>query len=378
MREGIIFRKNRSNQLLMYVPSEMESNLIRHIHEKIGHLGVTKCYEQLKMHYWFPDMVNKVGKFIQNCIRCIMYSAPARTNQRNLYNIPKEPIPFHTLHLDHFGPLPSLQSKRKHILVVVDAFTKFVKLFPVVSTSTKEVCASLNKYFEYYSRPSRIITDRGSAFTSLEFSSYLLEQNITHVKVAVASPQANGQVERVNRTLTGILSKLSEPLHHSDWVKQLAHVEFALNNTVSRSIQTTPSRLLFGIDQKGIIVDRLTEFLEDKNVNRVDRNLDVIREHAHSSIKKLQDANLQQFDEHHNPAKTYEIGEYVVIKNTDTTIGKNKKLIPKFKGPYVVHKVLPNDRYVIRDIEDCPITQLPYDGVIEACNIRKWTTFLIE
>lgn len=372
MKDGIIFRKNPRNQLLMYVPSEMESNLIRHIHEKIGHLGVTKCYEQLKMHYWFPNMMNKVEKFIQNCIRCIMYSAPARTNQRNLYNIPKEPIPFHTLHLDHFGPLPSLQSKRKHILVVVDAFTKFVKLYPVVSTSTKEVCASLNKYFEYYSRPSRIITDRGSAFTSLEFSNYLLERNITHVKVAVASPQANGQVERVNRTLTGILSKLSESLQHSDWVKQLAQVEFALNNTVSRSIQTTPSKLLFGIDQKGIIVDRLTEFLEDKNVNQVQRNLDVIREHAYSSIKKSQDANLRQFDEHHIPAKTYEVGEYVVIKNTDTTIGKNKKLIPKFKGPYVVHKVLPNDRYVIRDIEDCPITQLPYDGVIEACNIRKW------
>ena len=56
----------------------------------------------------------------------------------------------------------------------------------------------------------------------------------------------------------------------------------------------------------------------------------------------------------------------------DTTIGTNKKFIPKFRGPYRVHKVLPNDRYVIRDIENCQITQIPYDGVIEASRIRKY------
>lgn len=35
-------------------------------------------------------------------------------------------------------------------------------------------------------------------------------------------------------------------------------------------------------------------------------------------------------------------------------------------------KVLPNDRYVIKDIENCQITQLPYDGIIEARHMRKW------
>lgn len=195
MRDGIVFRKYRRGGLFLYVASEMEDNLIRHVHEKIGHLGMIKCYQQIRMHYWFPYMLEKVGKFIKNCLKCIMYSAPARSNEHNLYPIPKEPIPFHTVYVDHFGPLPSLKSKRKHILVVIDAFTKFVKLYPVVSTSAKEVCASLNRYFEYYSRPSRIISDRGSCFTSSEFSLYLSKRNITRVKVAVASPQANGQVE---------------------------------------------------------------------------------------------------------------------------------------------------------------------------------------
>lgn len=62
----------------------------------------------------------------------------------------------------------------------------------------------------------------------------------------------------------------------------------------------------------------------------------------------------------------------MVIRNVDTVIGTNKKLIPRYRGPYEVHKVLGNDRYVIRDIENCQLTQLPYDGVVEANKIRKW------
>lgn len=42
------------------------------------------------------------------------------------------------------------------------------------------------------------------------------------------------------------------------------------------------------------------------------------------------------------------------------------------RGPYRIHRVLPNDGYVIRDIDGCQLTQLPYDGVIEASRIRKW------
>lgn len=62
----------------------------------------------------------------------------------------------------------------------------------------------------------------------------------------------------------------------------------------------------------------------------------------------------------------------MVIRNVDTTIGTNKKLIPKFKGPYVVHKTLPNDRYIVTDIENCQLKQIPYQGVIESARLRLW------
>ena len=168
--EGLVVKIDDSGRRLFWVPAEMQNNVIRLVHEKLAHQGVDKCCSKLLKRYWFPRMRSKVDLFIKNCLQCLMYSAPVRNNERNLYMIPKLPIPFDTLHIDHFGPLPSVISKRKHLLVVVDAFTKFVKLYPSNGTSTKEVLCTLDKYFEYYSRPRRIVSDRGTCFTSAAFA----------------------------------------------------------------------------------------------------------------------------------------------------------------------------------------------------------------
>lgn len=264
LTDGVVFRVNSERDKRMWVPSDMEDNVIRLVHEMVGHQSVDKTVERIKQHYWIPGCREKAKGFIERCLDCLMYATPASMSERNLHMIPKRPVPFDTIHIDHFGPLPAIQSKRKHILVVVDAFTKYVKLYPVVSTSTREVTASLEKYFGYYSRPRRVVSDRGTCFTSAEFEDFPLKRNIDHVRVATASPQANGQVERMNRVLKAMLGKMTEPILHADWTKLLESVEYAMNNSTHRSTGETASRLLFGVDQRGKVVDKLTEYLDAK------------------------------------------------------------------------------------------------------------------
>lgn len=302
-----------------------------------------------------------------------MYKKPHRKQIRDLHSIPKTPIPFHTIHADLCGPLPSILSKKKHILVITDAFTKYSKLYAVTATSTKEVTMCLNKYFEYYSRPTQIITDRGSCFTSLEFSSYLNDNNIAHHKVATGSPQANGQVERMNRILEPMLGKLSEPDRQSNWTKVLSNVEYAMNNHVSKSTKFTPSILLFGTEQKGKDIDVLTEYLQEKNdINLINRDLKKIRATADTNIKASQKMNECQHAKKSVSPPKYQLNDFVVIKNNDTTAGINKKLAPKYKGPYKISKILPNDRYIVSDIDTFQVSQIPYNGTIEAANIKSW------
>lgn len=192
------------------------------------------------------------------------------------------------------------------------------------------------------------------------------------MKVAVASPQANGQVERVNRTVKAMMGKLTEPINHADWTQKLNQIEYALNNTKHSTTGYSPCELLFGINQRGLLPDELTEYLEKEHQETPPRSLIEIRTTAKNAIDKSQQYSENRQAERGTPARAFKQGDFVVMRNVDVTIGTNKKLIPTYRGPYTVHKILPNDRYVIRDVENCQLTQRPYDNIVEAARLKLW------
>ena len=68
--------------------------------------------------------------------------------------------------------------------------------------------------------------------------------------------------------------------------------------------------------------------------------------------EKAQNYNRKYFDKSRKEAYKYKEDYYVMVKNFESTPGVSKKLIPKYKGPYRVIKVLRNDRYVLGDVEN--------------------------
>jgi len=105
--------------------------------------------------------------------------------------------------------------------------------------------------------------------------------------------------------------------------------------------------LLFGIDQLGTINDEIRVLLDPYSDN--DRDLITIRDRKASIIENNQRVSEDYYNSKRKHATTYKEGDYVMISNTDVTPGVNKKLIPKYKGPYVVKAVLDHDRYVVAD-----------------------------
>lgn len=368
---GLVYRKI-NKKVFFYVPSMMERNVIQTHHENLCHLGVEKCFDFLRKTYWFPSMKNKIKQYIANCLKCVHFSPTSGKKEAVLHNIPKGDKPFETLHIDHYGPLPtSVTNKKKHIFVIVDGFSKYTKLYAVKSTTTKEVVQCLESYFSFYSKPSRIISDRGSCFTADDFSKFCEKYSIQHIKVATSSPQSNGQVERVNRCLTPMLSKESE-LDPGDWIKYLKKVEFALNNTENKSTGISPSMLLFGVAQKGFINDNIKEYLDENIIEQEPRNLEELRKTASEKTVQSQTQNKIYFDKRHKKPIQYKIGDHVLIKNVVNTPGINKKFLAKYKGPYEVVKILPNDRYLIKDLDNLQISRLPYEGVCCPENMKPY------
>ena len=165
--------------------------------------------------------------------------------------------------MDHLGPIDKRISSKQHIFLVIDAFTKFIKLYPVKTTETKEAIKCLDDHFRNYSRPRTLISDRGTCFTSQDFKMYVEGNDINHVLIATASPKANGQVERVNRVLSPMLAKISDSSTGKLWYKTLAEAEFAPNNTVHSTTGASPSKMLFGVNQRGKQIEHITKSLEN-------------------------------------------------------------------------------------------------------------------
>lgn len=372
MRNGLVYRKHQG-QILFYVPAALETSVIHKYHNEMSHVGVEKTIRNVLDSYWFPEMKAKIEKHIRCCLKCVAFTPNSGRSEGVLHSIPKGNVPFATLHIDHLAPASRSNSVRsRYIFLIIDAFTKYVKLYAVRSTNATEVIKCLRSYFEHYSRPLRIISDRGSCFTSREFEEFLNNQNIQHVKIATASPQANGQVERLNRTILPMIAKLADE-RNTSWCSTLKDVEFACNNTVSKATNECPSMLLFGVRQRGDTIDGLRDALELRGQIGTSRELPCLREKASVRIRKNQDANKRVYDRKHKAVTKYKTGDKVMIKNFDNSPGVSQKLVPKFKGPYEIDRVLRNDRYIIKDVEGFQLSRTPYQGTWEASNMRPWT-----
>ncbi|KAK9711246.1 Integrase core domain [Popillia japonica] len=330
LRNGLIYRKDGEG-LLFYVPKAMEFNLLRASHDDMSHVGCDKTIEVIRRSYWFPNMRDKVKNYISSCLKCITYNPTT----------------------DHCGPIEKTKHNNKYIFAVIDGCTKFIKLFACKTTNTSEVLKHLAKYFRFYGKPIRVISDRGAAFTSTSFKGYMTDQDIEHTLIAVGVPRVNGQIERLNRDIIPLLAKVTPSPER--WDEILENVEFTLNNTVHRATKETPAKLLFGINQRGFIEDEMKLFLERDDTER-----------------DLEEYNKKYYDGKRTTPRKYTTGDLVMIMNRDVTSNINKKLIPKFKGPYKVKKALPNDRYIITDADGYQYSPKPFESVFAVDCIRPW------
>ncbi|GFS84684.1 transposon Tf2-8 polyprotein [Trichonephila clavipes] len=160
----------------------------------------------------------------------------------------------------------------------VDTFTKFTWLYPVKTVPAESALEKLKQQQKTFGNPIRIISDRGSAFTSNLFNDYCDEENIQHLQIATGVPrgngQGNGQVERIHRTLIPVLPKLSLD-DSTKWYKYVDRLQRILNSTISRSTKWTPFELLVGIKMHNkedtLIKDLLLEEMAKEYITRTTR-----------------------------------------------------------------------------------------------------------
>ncbi|KAJ8950132.1 hypothetical protein NQ314_007985 [Rhamnusium bicolor] len=243
--------------------------------------------------------------------------------------------------LEHLGLFCRTNNDNVYMLVIVDAFTKYLWIEAVPDTTAKHIVQCLKMIIKIFGVPVRIISDRGKCFTSKEMKEFCSEQNIKHILNTIACPRSNGQVERFNAT---ILSAMRAAIcdEHNSWKAKITEVQHSINGTVNATTGCAPAELLYGFRSRlkfDVSVD------DNEQVDR-DVKLKSKRVKAAENIIKSARAMKKRYDRSRDPAVIFKVGDMVMIERKPMVKGlASGKLVEKYIGPVMVQQVLPKDRY---------------------------------
>lgn len=99
----------------------------------------------------------------------------------------------------------------RHYVFVVDYYSRYFKVITLSTTTSKAVIAVLQRVFARFEAPTVVVSDNGPQFASQDFASFTSRYGFHHVTSSPRYPQANGEAERIVRTVKDLLRKARNP-----------------------------------------------------------------------------------------------------------------------------------------------------------------------
>jgi hypothetical protein len=180
----------------------------------------------------------------------------------------------------------------------------------------------------------QVISDRGPQFVSA-FTRDLY--SLLGIKLSASTayhPQTDGQTERMNQEVEAYLRMFCNT-RQDDWVDWLPMAEFALNNRVHSSTQTTPFRFDTGQDPRLGFEPRRENVRED--VDTFVSRMEQASEEAQAALSRAASDMARYYDAHRNTREEFNIGDQVWLDSHNIhTTRPAKKLDDKWFGPYPI------------------------------------------
>jgi len=298
--------------------------------------------ELVTQNFWWPGITKEVKQYVEGCDACQHNKnhteQPAGKLMPN--SIPEKP--WTHISADFITKLPLAQGYNS-ILVVVDWLTKMVHFIPTTEKTSAEGLARLfrDNMWKLHGLLESIILDRGPQFAAglMRELNGMLE---IESKLSMAfHPQTDGQTERVNQELEQYLRMF---INHrqEQWPEWLGTAEFAYNNKVHLSTQTTPFKANYGQDPRMGFEGRKKGKYE--GAKKFIEKMKEIQEKARAALGKAQEEIKKYTDKKRKEVDNYKVGDLVMLSTKDLKyqmVGRRtEKLTERFVGFYKVKKIV--------------------------------------
>ena len=169
---------------------------------------------------------------------------PKHRNEVPLEEWQNETVPFRTVHIDHKGPLHPIGANNVHCLLIIDAFSRFLMVYPVRDTTALATITTVEKWILSCGISQSIIHDRCTAFINTEFVNWTKELGITLRPRTAHSPWTNGKIQTQNQHIARFWRNFLNDTGNN-WSSLAPKFAFAHNTSFNYTTGRTPYEIVF-------------------------------------------------------------------------------------------------------------------------------------
>jgi hypothetical protein len=352
MNDGLIYVK-AGHRLVIPDSDELKKRIIAEHHTTniAGHRGVTKTHIAIKQHFYWQNMKQDVYQYVTSCPTCVVSKYNTQSPIGLLHPIPLPQRRWQQVTMDFITGIPRTSNYQYDmIMVVVDRLSKYAHFVPCYTTNSASDIAWLffHRIVSLHGVPEVIISDRDRKFDN-EFWKKLLQLAGTEVRLTTAyHPEADGQTERVNRTLIELLRSMVDE-SQSDWDDHLSSCEIAYNTSVHAGTQHSPYYLNHGEEMRKPI-----DYIASSTSEHTD--VDTILTKLHASLGRAKhhlSVAQQKQSEYANTRRRhvrFSVGDRVWLSTEHLHLASTNstKLQHRWCGPFRIVRKLSDVTYKLK------------------------------
>lgn len=326
--------------------NERKALLLRaHVFGHFGAENIVKTLHNDGIHW--PNLAVDAVELVKSCGSCQKHNITKRGYQ------PLRPI-YSYIPGDHWSidlaELPLSTNGYKYLLVMVDICTRFCILRCIKDKQATTLAITLVQVFSDFGYPTKISMDNGSENSNIINQVLCETMNIDRRLITSYNAASNGTAERFVQSAKLAIAKAVEGAGHQ-WDLYTPGVQLALNNKVSKRLNTPPFNLMFARKMNAFIdyteSDKQKTDIMSYNdlLKRIDHMNEVVFPAINDKTDKYVNNMRDKFDKYKNVVSDYPNGTHVMVR-IPTLKGT---LMPSYEGPYTIIRKTKGGSYVLQN-----------------------------
>ena len=223
---GVVLFRNR-----IVIPSKIRMYFLNSLH--VAHNGIVAMKEEARKFIFWPQMNNEIEEISKSCNTCAIKNRQAK---EKILEWPEESKPWSRLHMDYAGPVDG-----KFILVIVDAYTKWIDAHVVNNPSSLVTMECLRMTFANFGIPAEVVSDNATYFVSKEMKIFFANNGVKLTNPSPYHPASNGLGERA----VGILKDGLKKFKDGSLSTRVCRILYNYRRTVHSTTKKSPAFLMF-------------------------------------------------------------------------------------------------------------------------------------